>query len=185
MTSNLLELMNNIVNVRNYQKKSISEKTLQTLYEAFSYGPASVSTQARELLVINSKKQRQKVIAATLDPYMTENSYGAQSWLLDVPFVGVIIIEKRRALARVGDIGLSIAKLESASAIQNFRLLAQYEGISTACVWEFDRGRLKENLNLPWYTLPVAILTAGYPSEKVDNPPRFSNEELISYEKWS
>lgn len=177
--------MNNIVNVRNYQYKDIPEEILQILYKAFSHGPASVSTQARELLVVNSKQQRRKIIKATLDPYMTEDSYGAQKWLIDAPVVSVIVIEKRRALARVGEIGLSIAKQEASFAIQNFRLLAQSQGLSTACVWEFDRDKLKENLNLPWYIVPIAILTTGYPNEKVDIPPRFTNEELISYEKWS
>lgn len=184
MSEDLLKLMRGIVNVRNYKNESISEDILTKLYTAFAAGPTTMSSQAGELLLISDKEKRNKLVEATLNPYLTKDSYGAQSWLLNAPFVCVVLVEKRRAVARVGEQGLSIAKQEVNASIQNFRLLAQSLGLSTACVREFDQDQLKENLDLPWYVMPVAILIAGYSDVKAEEPPRLSVSEIVSEEVW-
>src|SRR5699024_2041699 len=115
----LLNLMKRVTNIRQYQNKKISEQDLKFLYEGFSLGFSSMSNQARELLVIEEKSTRKKVVKSTLNPYMTPNSLGAQYWLLDSPFVAIVLIEQRRAIARVGEIGLAIAEREAESALQN------------------------------------------------------------------
>ena len=111
MSEDLLKLMRGIVNVRNYKNESISADILTKLYTAFAAGPTTMKLrQAGELLLICTKKERNKLVEATLNPYLTKDSYGAQSWLLNAPFVCVVLVEKRRAVARVGEQGLSIAK---------------------------------------------------------------------------
>lgn len=184
MTEGLLDMMNDIVNVRDYHDHPIPEPVLNELYTAFRMGPTSISTQAGELLVVEDKHKRQKMVEATLNPYLTKDSYGAQSWLSYAPFVCVVLIEKRRALARVGEKGLSIAVQEVNGSIQNVRLLARSHGLSTACVREFDPEKLRENLELPWYIMPIAILTAGYSDVKVEAPPRLSIDDIVSKEVW-
>lgn len=180
----LLQIMNKVVNTRSYGDRVISEEVLQDMYEGFVLGPSSVSTQARELLIIEDKKKRQKIIDTTLNPYFTTDSYGAQSWLLHAPFVAVVLIEKRRAIARIGEKGEQIAFQEAESAIQNFRLIAQSYEVCTTCVREFDPVRLNENLELPWYIEPCAILTAGYSDTEITLPPRLSIDETVSREEW-
>ncbi|GAA0361399.1 nitroreductase family protein [Bacillus horti] len=184
MSQDLLQMMNEIVNIRSYQDKAIPEKVLKSMYQAFGMGPTSISTQARELLVIEGQEGCKQVVAATLDPYLTKESFGAQSWLVQAPFIGVVLLEKRRAQARIGEAGIAIALQEAEAAIQNFRLLARSEGLATASVREFDAATLQLNLQLPWYMLPIAILTAGYSDQVIDIPPRFSLEELVSKGEW-
>lgn len=178
-------MLSEIVNVRTYHEKGITEDTLMSLYEGFLMGPSSISTQARELLVLESESQRQAVIESTLDPYMTAGSYGAQSWVADAPFVGVVLVETRRATARVGARGVMIALQEAEAAIQNFRMIAQSKKLSTACIREFDPETLREKLQLPWYITVSAIITAGYSDTKADIPPRLSIDEAIHQDKWS
>lgn len=184
-SNNLLKIMRNVVNVRNYTNQKIPEQLLNMLYEAFSLGPSSVSNQARELLVIENAETRQIIVEATLNPYFTKDSYGAQKWLLDAPFVAIVLIETRRAIARIGEQGKKIAFLEAESAIHNFRLMAQFHGIATTCIREFDQEKLIENLNLPWYIGISALLTAGYSSEETSPPPRLSVQEIVSKEEWN
>lgn len=185
LSGQLMQTMSEIVNVRSYNDHSISESILNDMYNAFRMGPSSISTQASELLVVDDKNSRAKVIEATLDPYLTEDSYGAQTWLLHAPFMCIVLIEKRRAIARVGEKGIPIANQEANASIQNFRLLARSNGLSTACVREFDPKILKQNLDLPWYVNPIAILTAGYSDVELDTPPRLSIKDIVSREVWS
>lgn len=185
VTKNLLDMLNEIVNVRKYQEQGITEDTLMSLYKSFLMGPSSISTQARELLVLESESQRQVVIDSTLDPYMTAGSYGAQSWIAEAPFVGVVLVETRRATARVGARGVEIALQEAEAAIQNFRILAQSKRLSTACIREFDPEMLRERLQLPWYINISAIITAGYSDTEADIPPRLLINEAIHQDKWS
>lgn len=184
MGQHLLQIMGEIVNIRSYKSDQLSDDMLHDLYQAFRLGPSSISTQASELLVVEGKSQRQKVVDATLDPYMTKDSYGAQSWLLEVLFAGVVLIEKRRAMARVGEMGVSIAKQEAAASIQNVRLLARYHGLSTACVHELDPDILKQKLSLPWYMEPITVISAGYHDAPITSPPRLSLKDVIHREGW-
>jgi len=185
MSEKLLHIMNQIVNVRDYNDRAISEDIRNDIYSAFRMGLSSISTQAGELLAIEDKSVREKIIEATLGPYLTEDSYGSQTWLLHAPIVCIVIIEKRRAMARVGEKGLSIAIQEVNTSIQNFRLLACSHDLATACVREFDSEMLKRHLNLPWYIDPIAIVTAGYSDIELEIPPRLSIQELVSKEVWS
>ncbi len=185
MSKNVLELMNEIVNVRSYTEKPIPEQVLTELYEAFLAGPSSISTQSRELLVVENKEKRRLISEATLDPYMSANSYGAQSWLENAPFVGIVLIEERRALARVGKRGLDIAFQEAEAATQNFRIISHAKNIYTACIREFDAQKLRDSLNLPWYIQVSTILTAGYSDEIINIPPRLSIKEAIHIDEWS
>ncbi|KYG33746.1 nitroreductase family protein [Alkalihalobacillus trypoxylicola] len=186
MTKEILELMSDIVNVRNYKEKEIPKETLENMYEGFRCGPASISTQARELVIIENKSSSQALVEATLNPYLTKDSYGAQKWIITAPFVSVVIIEMRRAIARVGESGLSFAMQESEASIQNMRLIAKSEGLVTATIREFDGEKLKKNLNLPWYVIPVAIVTAGYPmEEESENTPKLEMMEVVSKNRWT
>lgn len=184
MSKTLLQIMNEVVNVRNFEDQIIPKKVLEEMFQAFILGPSSVSTQARELLVVDKTNTRHQIIDATLNPYFTKDSYGAQKWLLQAPFVAIVLIENRRAIARVGEIGERIAFQEAESAIQNFRLIAQSHGVCTTCLREFDPKKLKENLKLPWYIEPSAIITAGYCNDEIFSPPRLSISEVVSKEEW-
>lgn len=121
--------MNEIVNVRRYTDQPIPQNIEEELFYAFSLGPSSVNVQARELLVIDELDQRQKVVESTLDPYLSKGSYGGQAWILDAPLVCIALIEKRRAMARVGEKGLLVAIQDLASAVQNFRQYFMCPGI--------------------------------------------------------
>lgn len=180
----LLKLMGRISNIRNYQDKKVSQLDIEYLCEAFSLGFSSISNQARELLFINDVTTRESIVSSTLDPYMTESSAGAQSWLIDSPLVAVIVIEQRRAIARVGEFGKIIAEQEAESALQNMRLQAINLNIGTAVIRELDVDVLREELDLPWYVKPMIIFTAGYFIEEKDASPKLPINQIIHKERW-
>ncbi|REB73244.1 nitroreductase family protein [Bacillus sp. 522_BSPC] len=180
----LLETMNEIVNIRSYDEEQIPQQVEDDLLYAFSIGPSSGNAQPWELLVVENETQRLKVVEATLGPDLTKDSYGGQEWVKDAPFVCVVMLEKRRAFARIGERGYMVGTQDIAFAIQNFRLMAQTHQLRTACVRELDLELLKKKLELPWYLEPVAILTAGYGNREKGLPPRLGVAEIVKRGSW-
>ncbi|GED69888.1 nitroreductase [Brevibacillus reuszeri] len=175
-----LEIMNTIINVRSYQELSVPELALEDVLYAFSLGPSLANIQPWELLMVKGSDEREKLIASTLDPFLTPGSLGAQAWIKSAPVIVVVMIEKRRALVRLGERGEIFAIQDTFCAIQNARLAAAVHGLSTSVIREFDPHILQKNLELPWYIEPVAILTIGYSEEEKEIPPRLTVAEIIS-----
>lgn len=176
----LLSAMNTIVNVRAYLSTPIPEQVKDEVLYAFTLGPSLANTQPWELILVDVQKEREAMIAATLDPFLSPNSYGGQGWLKSAPLLVLVMLEKRRALVRLGDKGEIFAIQDTYCAIQNARLTAAVHGLSTSVVREFDANALQKNLNLPWYLEPIAILTVGYSDEEKEIPPRLSVSEICS-----
>jgi 5,6-dimethylbenzimidazole synthase len=183
-TDQLLSFMNVVVNVRDYEQKEIPEEMIDQLFDAFAMGPSLANHQPWELLRIDELSKRKEVVAATLDPFLTPESLGSQQWLEHVPLLIVVTIEKRRSLARLGELGEIFSIQDTFSAIQNFRLLASYYSIGTSVVREFNSEVLKRNLNLPWYLEPIAVLAAGYSTSEAEIPPRLARTDFVHGGSW-
>src|SRR5699024_11778313 len=85
---NLLTLMQKVNNIRNYIDEPLKEKDKDYLYSAYSYGHSSMGNFSRELLTIEQRAIRDKVVESTLSPYMIREKNN-QSWIKDVPFLAV------------------------------------------------------------------------------------------------
>lgn len=182
--SAIVKSMDEIVNVRNYTDKPIPKEIENEMLYAFSVAYSSGNAQPWELLIIESDEQYKKVIDSTLDPDLNENSYGAQQWIVKAPLVIIVMIDKKRALARLGEKGYIFSIEDVSFAIQNFRVVAHLHHLKTACVREFDEEKLKDKLGLPWYIEPIAILTAGYGERKKGLPPRFQISDIVKRGVW-
>lgn len=183
-TKQLLTLMSQITNVRKFDEKPIEEKVINKLFMAFSYGNSSIGNQARELVVLEDLTLRERLISSTLSPYLM-NEKENQSWLKDVPFLGVIVIESRRAMVRVGNEGVKIAEKEAESALTNLRLVAATLGIGTTVVREFNPIKLKESLHLPWYLEATSIVAAGYSTEISKQEAQLPIDKIIHKDRWN
>lgn len=179
----LLTLLSQITNVRKFESKPIAEKDLNSLFTAFSYGHSSIGNQARELIVLDDMKLRERLVSCTLSPYLV-NEKNNQYWLKDVPFLGLVVIESRRATVRVGSAGIHVAEKEAESALTNLRLIAATLGIGTTAVREYDQNKLKKALHLPWYIEVTSIVAAGYTTEIPEQEVRFPIHKIIHRDGW-
>lgn len=180
----MLEVMREVVNIRHYENKQIPKQIQNDLFTAFSVAYSSGNVQPWEVLVVEGNEQYEKVVQATLAPDLNVESFGGQTWIKKAPLVCIVMMDKKRALARVGERGLSFAIEDISFAIQNFRLVAHLHGLKTACVREFDEDTLKSNLNLPWYIKPLAIVTAGYGERKKGLPPLLDVKSIVKRGTW-
>src|SRR5690625_4232995 len=137
--------MREIVNVRHYEDRTIPEKIKANLFTAFSYSYSSGNAQPWEVIIINKGDELKQVIKATLAPDLNDASFGGQLWIKDAPLVCLVMMDKRRALARIGKRGYAFSLHDTAFAIQNFRLMAEVQHLKTACVREFDVDKMAKN----------------------------------------
>lgn len=172
------EAMSNIVNIRGYTTEKIDEELMQTLYRAFGYGPSVANHQPWEIFQLD-ETQKKVIVEATLDPFLTENSFFGQPWIENVPEVLVVFMDQRRSEARIGERGQLFSKEDIFAAIQNMRIVASLSGLGTSVIREFDSNRLKKVLNIPRPYHPIAIVAIGYPDEEPELPPRFDVSDFV------
>jgi 5,6-dimethylbenzimidazole synthase len=182
--SRIANHMDKIINVRSYEDTPIKEEIIEELLHAFSLGPSLANLQPWETIIMATEAEKGRLVEATLDPFLTEGSEGAQKWIKNAPFLAVVCLEKRRALARLGEEGVLFAIEDTFMAIQNFRIAASLNDLATSVVREFHKEKMKENLGLPWYLEPLSIITAGYSHAVLEIPPRFKIGDIVHTGRW-
>lgn len=180
----LIDLMNEVVNVRSFKKEHIQKEDLRDLLEAFRHGASTANQQPWEILVLNDE-QKEKIADSMLDPFYNETNGQAQPWIKDVPTLILITLEERRTKARFGDFGLHINGQDTFTAIQNLRIMASVKGLSTAVIREFKQKEISEILQLPRTFIPFAMVAIGYANEEKEYPPRLSVEEIVHWGEMS
>lgn len=179
---NIAALMEKIVNVREFNSKKISKELVENLFRAFSYGPSLANQQPWECLLIN-EGQKKEIIRATLDPFLTKDSYNGQPWIAGAPLVFIVLVDNRRAQARLGEVGKMFAIQDTFSALQNLRIVAHLQGLATSVAREFDYECLKKILQIPVAYEPIAIVAVGYSEKEVELPPRFNIKDFVHRER--
>ena len=176
--SNLLDLTNEIINIRSFTNQEIDNTNLELVLAAFRNGPSTANQQPWEILIL-SNEQKEKLVMATLDPFYRIGILPGQPWIKDAPIVLLITLEDRRTKARIGDLGISINQQDTFAAIQNLRLMAALVGLSSAVVREFDSKRLIELLRIPRNFKPLAVVAIGYGAEGKEYPPRLALKDFV------
>lgn len=164
--------MNLVLNVRTFRPDPVPEPAEQALFEGFRLGPSSANIQPWELVRIESEALRARVVGATLDPFLSPGSNGAQGWVAQAPLLVAVCLDRPRASARVGAAGWEQSGQDTFAALQNLRLLAVALGLATSVVREFDPVALKQALGLPFTVEPLCLLAVGYSDAEPEVPPR-------------
>lgn len=177
-------LMNDVINVRVFRPEPVPTEAVSEVLEAFRLGPSSANVQPWELVTVESADLRAAVAAATLDPFLTPGTEGAQGWLLKAPFVVAVCLDAARARARIGGPGWAQSCQDTFAAIQNARLTAAALGLKSTVLREFNRVKLTEALRLPFTLEPLALLAAGYSDTPLEHPPRLALNRIVHRDGW-
>ena len=75
-------------------------------------------------------------------------------------------------------------RFQASIAAQHIQLMAADLQLATCWVGAFEQRMLQRALGVPEEMLPAAVITLGYPDEKVPVPPQPNLEDIIYFEKW-
>ena len=135
--------------VRAYQSEPIPPEIMERLLEAARIAPSAANFQPWHFIVVTDSEKR-KVISK--GPYA--------SFVTQAPVV-IVGCGDMKASSNWATVDVSIA-------LENTVLAATAEGLGACWIGGFHEDEVKELLKIPEHFKVVALLTVGYPREKVD-----------------
>lgn len=167
--------------IRKYQAKAVPDNLIKELIEAARLAPSAYNAQPSRFFIIKDDTAKQK---------LKDNNIFKQPFIYNSPLIIICcadpdVYPKERfepTYSKASEIGEKIGAVRDISfASQNLVLRATELGLGTCYIGLFNRDKIKakEVLNIPArYVLPFAILV-GYPAEEPKPTPRKKIEEII------
>lgn len=160
--------------IRSYSNEHPSKDIIHELIEYANLAPSAGNLQARDFIIVDEKKVKEKLCAAALD----------QKFIIEAPY-NIVVCANLNRIAPYGNRGLDFYSIQdSAAAVEHILLLAVNYGLDTCWVGAFNDNEVANTLKLPTYIRPVAIIPIGYAKEKATSRSRFDTKKLIHYNKW-
>jgi nitroreductase len=176
----VIEAMRRRRSVRSYRHEPIPEALLQKVFGAATLAPSGGNMQPWEFFVVRNEKIKRGIVEASYTGYGRSGS--PQTWLLDVPVLVVICVDRKRTGARYGREGAQfISLLDVASAVQNLLLAATAEGLGSCWVAGFDRSRVKKLLKLEPNLGVIGLVALGRTDHVPAAPYRLPVCEVVHY----
>lgn len=175
--------MSLVLNVRIFKPDPVPAALEEALVESFRLGPSSANVQPWELIKVESEAFRKRVVGATLDPFLSAGTEGAQAWLTQVPLLLAVCLDRPRATARLGAIGWEHSQQDTFAALQNMRLQAIALGLGTTVIREFQPAAMQKALSLPYTVEPLCLLAVGFAGNPPEVPPRLPLELIYHREE--
>jgi nitroreductase len=158
--------------VRAYAKTPVPDEKLERILEAARLAPSAENIQPWYFVVVTDHEKRKQIAQSRIFAGFQEGS----------PVV-IVGCSDRKASPKWYEIDVAIA-------MQNMVLAATAEGLGTCWIGSFDEGLLKKLLKIPEHFTVVALLTVGYPREKLDltkkiaHPIRKRLEDIVGFEEY-
>jgi len=148
------------------QDKPVERDKLETLLKAAMAAPSACNIQPWDFIIIDDKDSIRE-IEENIEAYAGYN-----------PTV-IIVICGNNEFIPWKDHGI----IDCACAMENIMLAAPALGLGTVCIGGFDRGKVKEQLDIPDNTEAVGMLYVGYPAEEKKPRTKYL-EEAVHWGKY-
>lgn len=102
----------------------------------------------------------------------------------EAPSTVLVVIDQERMERKVGKKAREFCMMESAVAVQNMRLVAQEEGISSVWKTGFDTQTVSEQFAVTNQREVVASVSFAYSEHPVHSEPRFGMNEVVYYDEY-
>jgi nitroreductase len=148
------QLIENRESIRDYDpEKEVPEPVLRRIVNAGRLAPSAANRQPWRFAVVSSEAGLERIRVAY-----------SHTWYRDAPHVLAAIGRVDEAWVRQGD-GYNSLETDLTIAMDHMILAAEYEGVATCWIANFDPEKLKEALQLRENERIFAITPLGYPRE--------------------
>jgi len=159
--------------VRAYAKTPVPEEKLGKILEAARLAPSAENIQPWYFVVVTDHEKRKQIAKS-----------GMFAGFLEESPVVIVGCGDRKASPKWYAVDVTIA-------MQNMVLAATAEGLGTCWIGSFDEGLIKKLLKIPERFSVVALLTVGYPREKLDLTAKIAHlvrrkrlEDIVGFEEY-
>jgi|SRR6266850_1905765 len=160
---------------RSFENRQIPQEVLDRILDLAMRFPSAGNTQPQEFIIVRSDETKALLARAAL----------GQAYLIEAPFVIVVVSDTRRSSARYGERGEKFYSIvDGAFASMLLILSTVNEGLGAAFVGAFDDDKVRAVLGLPKVVRPIGIIPIGFCAEPPSKVPRRPKNEIIHYEQW-
>ncbi len=161
--------------IRKYKSTAVPLDLIYQILDAAHWAPSAGNVQPWRFIVVRDGKTKDKIAQACHN----------QSWIGDAPVVIVVAVDPTEMFNAYGLRGTKLYSVqECGAAVAYMQLAAQQFGFGSCWVSAFEENLLMDTLGLPEQVRPQAVVTLGYPAEKVPAPRRRNLRDLLFFEKW-
>ncbi len=171
---------------RDFSPEPLSDEIVGRILEAATWAPSPLNSQPWEFLVVTNQEIKERIFHESdrCRAWAVEKSgwkwlvkYGME-FLKSAPVLVAVIGDPSGTgvdmFQEEGGVGYQHA---CAAAIQNMHLAAHALGLGSLWFTFFDKGAMREILEIPAGKTPLAIVCLGKPRGQVPAPPRKDAKE--------
>jgi len=102
----------------------------------------------------------------------------------EAPITVIVLSDEERMRRKMGGNVREFCFAEAATAVQNMRLVAEDEGLSSIWKSGFDEHGVGESFKVPDGKIPVATVSFAYTDSPVRTDPHFGMNEVTFYDEY-
>jgi len=153
--------------VRRYEKQDIPKDVLDKILEAGRQAPSAGNKQPWHFIVLSDYDIKEKLSHGKWNTFVKDSA---------VTIVGC---------GYIGDeYGRKWSTVDISIALQNMVIAAWGLGIGSCWIGDFKEAEVKRLLNIPEDRKVIALVTFGYPAEKIESRQKKQMDEIVSYNKF-
>lgn len=170
----VLEECKKITSFNHCTDETVSRKVIGRILEAGRFAPSPGGVQSLKFIVVESDETLEQVEHVVGDDRASE-----------APAVIVVLTDRGRMARRFGkEKAIEACEAESSAAVQNMRLVAQENGVSTVRFSGFEGRVLGDMLTCPDNVVPTDVIALGYSDNPVPLDEKFGMNEICYYEEY-
>jgi len=145
--------------VREFLDKPVEREKIMTCLEAARLAPSECNSQPWKFVVVDDRDLKDKLCDGAFS-----GIYSMNSFCKTAPVIVVIISEKSKFLARIGEIfrGTKYYLIDIGIACEHFVLQAEDMGLGTCWIGWFNERAVKSTLSIPPHKKVDILIALGY-----------------------
>ena len=153
--------------IRRYEKQDIPKDVLDKILEAGRQAPSAGNKQPWHFIVLSDYDIKEKLSHGKWNTFVKDSA---------VTIVGC---------GYIGDeYGRKWSTVDISIALQNMVIAAWGLGIGSCWIGDFKEAEVKSLLNIPEDRKVIALVTFGYPAEKIESRQKKPIDDIGSYNKF-
>lgn len=170
----VFDTINELKSFKTVGDKPIPRKTIGKILESGRQAPSPGNVQSLEFIVVEADQKKHVLADATGDERF-ENA----------PTAVIVLSDINRMSRKVGEHEAQDASSsETGCAVQNMRLTAREEDISSCWVTGFDKVSVSNSFTIPEEKVPTAVVSFCYANSEYEKPDRFGMNSVVFYDEY-
>lgn len=170
----VFEAARNLASFRECRDETIPRKVMGRVLEAGRQAPSPGNVQSIEFIVVEGEQEKEQLEQITGDERVEQ-----------APTSVIVIADVERMARRVGKQKChEFCNSEAAATVQNMRLVAAEEGISSCWITGFDSQVLGDSFGVPSGKEALGVVIFGYSDHPVQESDKFSLNTVCFYDRY-